>query len=216
MTRILIVDDHLIFAQSLAHLLRDEGDFEVVAIAQDEEEAKQMLEDKEIDLALVDIRMSAGETEGLELAEYIRKNFRHIKVIILSMHKHGAYIHRMFNTGIAGYLLKNAPAAEVIKAIRQVIGGKRYYPMDIRDAMDDFILNSEEPVKKDFHLTPTEQYILELIAEGLTSGEISKKMGNKESTVEVHRRNILSKFGVSKVAKLVKEAIRRGFLSVEE
>ncbi|MEZ4830327.1 MAG: helix-turn-helix transcriptional regulator [Bacteroidia bacterium] len=82
--------------------------------------------------------------------------------------------------------------------------------------MDEFIMNSDEPVPQDFHLTPTEQYILEQIAEGLSSGEIAQKMGNKESTVEVHRRNLMAKFGVSKVTKMVKEAIRRGFLNVED
>ena len=214
MTRILIVDDHLVFAQSLAFLLAKQADMEVVAIAQDEEEAVKVLEEKEVDLALVDIRMSDGETEGLELAEYMRKHFRDIKVIMLSMHKHGAYIHRMFNAGIAGYMLKHAEAEEVINAIRKVMDGKRYYSIEIREAMDDFILNSEEPLRQDFHLTPTEQYILEQIAEGLTSVEISQKMGNKESTVEVHRRNIMAKFGVNKVAKMIREAIRRGFLQV--
>lgn len=212
MTRILIVDDHLVFAQSLAFLLEGQEDMEVAAIAQNEEEAEKILDEQDIDLALVDIRMSEGETEGLELAEYMRKHFRDIKVIMLSMHKHGAYIHRMFNAGVAGYMLKHAEADEVMDAIRKVISGKRYYPMDIREEMDDFILNSAEPIKQDFHLTPTEQYILEQIAEGLTSAEISQKMGNKESTVEVHRRNIMAKFGVNKVAKMIREAIRRGFL----
>jgi len=218
MIRILIVDDHRLFAESMAHRLRGEEDIQIVAITHDEAEAENLLEEHtgKIDLALLDIRISAGETEGLELAELIRKQHPQVRVIILSMHLHGAYIHRMFNAGIGGYLLKSTGIEDVLKAIRRVHEGRRYYPPEIMDAMDDFIMQSDEVGPRQIHLTPTESYILELLAEGLSSKEISQRMGNKESTVEVHRRNILAKFGVNKVAKLVKEAIRQGFLSLDD
>ena len=215
MIRILIVDDHLVFAQALARLLQDEEDLDVLAIAKDEVEAEELLEKHSFDLALIDIRLSSGETEGLELAESIRKNYRNTKVIVLSMHKHGAYIHRMFNAGVSGYLLKHVEAFELLKAIQYVKNGQRYFPVKIRAAMEDYIVNKTMPLLKEIHLTPTEKYVLELIAEGMTSSRIAKKMGNKESTVEVHRRNIMAKFGVNKAAKLVNEAYRLGFLNVE-
>ena len=216
MIKILIVDDHQLFAESIA--LREEADIQVVAIARDEEEARELLDNHAggIDLALLDIRMSTGETEGLELAEDIRRQHRQVKVIMLSMHLHGAYIHRMFNAGIGGYLLKNTSIDEVLQAIHAVHEGRRYYPPEIMEAMDAFILGGDDIGPREVQLTPTETYILEQIAEGLSSKEISEKMGNKESTVEVHRRTILAKFGVNKVAKLIKEAIRHGFLSLEE
>lgn len=160
--------------------------------------------------------MSSGETEGLDLAEYIRRHFPSVKVIMLSMHLHGAYIHRMFNAGIGGYLLKSTSLEVVLEAIHRVNQGKRYFPMEIMDAMDEFIMSGADIAPKNVQLTPTEAYILELIAEGMSSKEISQKMGNKESTVEVHRRNILAKFGVKKVALLIREAIRMGFLSVDD
>lgn len=218
MIKILIVDDHTVFAESLAHRLQEESDIEIIGLAPDEQEAERLLEEQiaNIDVALLDIRLSNGESEGLDLAEHIRKDFPSIRVIMLSMHLHGAYIHRMFNSGIGGYLLKNTGMDELLLAIRRVADGKRYYPQEIMDAMDKFIMGSDPISPQKIHLTPTESYILELLAEGLSSKEISQKMGNKESTVEVHRRNILAKFGVKKVAKLVKEAIRLGILSVEK
>ncbi|MEL6694781.1 MAG: response regulator transcription factor [Bacteroidota bacterium] len=218
MIRILIVDDHTVFAESIAHRLAEEEDIHIMGLAADEVIAEQILEKEvsNIDVVLLDIRLSQGEAEGLELAEHIRKNFPQIKVIMLSMHLHGAYIHRMFNSGIGGYLLKNTGIDEVLYAIRCVAAGKRYYSQEIMSTMDEFILSGAPVNPQKIHLTPTESYILEQLAEGLSSREISQKMGNKESTVEVHRRNILAKFGVNKVAKLVKEAIRLGFLSIEK
>lgn len=218
MINILIVDDHQLFAESIAHRLREEEDIHVMELAQDETEAQEILTANpgKIDLVLLDIRMSAGETEGLDLAEYIRRHFPSVKVIMLSMHLHGAYIHRMFNAGIGGYLLKSTSLEVVLEAIHRVNQGKRYFPMEIMDAMDEFIMGGTDIAPKNVQLTPTEAYILELIAEGMSSKEISQKMGNKESTVEVHRRNILAKFGVKKVALLIREAIRMGFLSVDD
>lgn len=217
MINVLIVDDHQLFAESIAHRLREEEDIHVMELAKDETEAQEILTANpgKIDLVLLDIRMSAGETEGLDLAEHIRRHFPSIKVIMLSMHLHGAYIHRMFNAGIGGYLLKNTSLEVVLEAIHRVNQGKRYFPMEIMDAMDEFIMGGTDIAPRDIQLTPTEAYILELIAEGMSSKEISQKMGNKESTVEVHRRNILAKFGVKKVALLIREAIRLGFLSVD-
>lgn len=218
MINILIVDDHQLFAESIAHRLREEEDIHVMELAQDETEAQEILTANpgKIDLVLLDIRMSSGETEGLDLAEYIRRHFPSVKVIMLSMHLHGAYIHRMFNAGIGGYLLKSTSLEVVLEAIHRVNQGKRYFPMEIMDAMDEFIMSGADIAPKNVQLTPTEAYILELIAEGMSSKEISQKMGNKESTVEVHRRNILAKFGVKKVALLIREAIRMGFLSVDD
>lgn len=217
MINVLIVDDHQLFAESIAHRLREEENIHVFGLAKNESEAQETLTANpgNIDLVLLDIRMSAGETEGLDLAEYIRRYFPTVKVIMLSMHLHGAYIHRMFNAGIGGYLLKNTSLEVVLEAIHRVYQGKRYFPMEVRDAMDEFIMSGTEITPKNIQLTPTEAYILELIGEGMSSREISQKMGNKESTVEVHRRNILAKFGVKKVALLIREAIRLGFLSVD-
>lgn len=217
MINVLIVDDHQLFAESIAHRLREEENIHVFDLAKDEEEAQKTLTENpgKIDLVLLDIRMSAGETEGLDLAEEIRRHFPKVKVIILSMHLHGAYIHRMFNAGIGGYLLKNTSLEVVLEAIQRVYQGKRYFPPEIMEAMDEYIMSGTDISPRNIHLTPTEAYILELISEGLSSREISQKMGNKESTVEVHRRNILAKFGVKKVALLIREAIRLGFLSIE-
>ncbi len=217
MINVLIVDDHQLFAESIAHRLREEENIHIFGLAKNESEAQETLTANpgHIDLVLLDIRMSAGETEGLDLAEYIRRYFPTVKVIMLSMHLHGAYIHRMFNAGIGGYLLKNTSLEVVLEAIHRVYQGKRYFPMEVRDAMDEFIMSGTDITPKNIQLTPTEAYILELIGEGMSSREISQKMGNKESTVEVHRRNILAKFGVKKVALLIREAIRLGFLSVD-
>lgn len=218
MIRILIVDDHAVFAESLAHRLENEESLRVVATAHNAESAKQILENshKEIDLALVDIRIEQNDTEGMELASFIKKVYRRIRVIMLSMHNEGSYGKRMLDAGILGYVLKSSHIQEVLKAIRYVHEGKRYYSREIEESMAKYKKKANETKISNINLTPSEKKILNYIAKGLSSKDISDKMGNKESTVEVHRRNIFHKFGVNKVALLITEAIRLKFIDMED
>lgn len=217
MTHILIVDDHAVFAESLEHRLNNEEDFKVIATASDASEAKGFLTDKahSINIALLDIRIKNNETEGLELATYIRKSYRGIKVIMLSMHSEGSYGKIMLDAGIEGYVLKSSHIEEVIKAIRYVNQGKRYYSKEIEDSIGLFEKKKEKIKESKIVLTKTEKRILNYLADGLSSREIAEEIGNKEATVEVHRRNIFAKFGVNKVALLIKKAIALGFIEVK-
>lgn len=218
--RIMIVDDHPVFGEALAYRLRQEDGLEVVKLAHTVKEASQVLDLAEIpiDLVLLDISLKNGkkDTEGLDLAEDVKKNYSETKVIMLSTHYEGAYIHRMFNAGIDGYVSKNAHTDELIKAINSVSQKRRYYSQEVRDEMEKHIINNKGLPNQAIRLTPTEEYTLSLIAEGMTSKQISQRMGNKETTVEVHRRNLMIKFGVKNVARLITEAIRRGFINVND
>lgn len=214
----MIVDDHAVFAESLAHRLENEESLHVVAIAHNAETAKQILENshKEIDLALVDIRIEQNDTEGMELASFMKNEYRKIKVIMLSMHNEGSYGKRMLDAGIPGYVLKSSHIQEVLKAIRFVHEGKRFYSREIEESLAKYKNKTHETKESNINLTPSEKKILKYISKGLSSKDISDEMGNKESTVEVHRRNIFSKFGVNKVALLITEAIRLGFIDMNE
>ncbi|MDW3650181.1 MAG: response regulator transcription factor [Bacteroidia bacterium] len=214
MTHILIVDDHAVFAESLEHRLNNEEDFKVIATASDAAEAKGFLTDKahSINIALLDIRIKNNETEGLELASYIRNSYRGIKVIMLSMHSEGSYGKKMLDAGIEGYVLKSSHIEEVIRYVNQ---GKRYYSKEIEDSIGLFEKKKEKIKESKIVLTKTEKRILNYLADGLSSREIAEEIGNKEATVEVHRRNIFAKFGVNKVALLIKKAIALGFIEVK-
>jgi len=214
----MIVDDHAVFAESLAHRLENEDNLTVVAIAKNAEEARKFLEnmDQTIDLALVDIRIEDNDTEGLELATYIKKQHARVKIIMLSMHNEGAYAKKMLDSGILGYVLKSAHIQEVLQAIRLVSQGRRFYSREIEDSMASYNHRAHKVKASNIILTPSEVKVLQLIAEGLSSKDISDQMGNKESTVEVHRRNIFAKFGVKKVVPLITEAIRLKFIDMEK
>ena len=216
MTHILIVDDHAVFAESLEHRLNNEEDFKVISTAADAAEAKNFLSENahKLNIALLDIRIKNNETEGLELASYIRNTYRGIKVIMLSMHSEGSYGKKMLDAGIEGYVLKSSHIEEVIKAIRYVNEGKRYYSKEIEESIQLFDQRKEKIEESKIVLTKTEKRILVLLADGLSSREIAEKIGNKEATVEVHRRNIFAKFGVNKVALLIKKAIALGFIDL--
>ncbi|MEL6257081.1 MAG: response regulator transcription factor [Bacteroidota bacterium] len=217
MTHILIVDDHAVFAESLEHRLNNEEDFKVISTASDAAEARVFLSKNahDLNIALLDIRIKNNETEGLDLATFIRSSFRGIKVIMLSMHNEGSYGKKMLDAGIEGYVLKSSHIEEVIKAIRYVNQGKRYYSKEIENSIRDFERRRERIEETKIVLTRTEKRILNYLADGLTSREIAKEIGNKEATVEVHRRNIFAKFGVKKVALLIKKAIALGFIDVK-
>ncbi|MEM6806731.1 MAG: response regulator transcription factor [Bacteroidota bacterium] len=217
MTHILIVDDHAVFAESLEHLLNNEDDFKVISTASDAAEAKDFLTKNahRLNVALLDIRIKNNETEGLDLATFIRSTFRGIKVIMLSMHSEGSYGKKMLDAGIEGYVLKSSHIEEVIKAIRYVNEGKRYYSQEIEDSIRAFEKKKEKIKESKIILTRTEKRILLLLADGLSSREIAEEIGNKEATVEVHRRNIFAKFGVNKVALLIKKAIALGFIDLK-
>lgn len=216
MTHILIVDDHAVFAESLEHRLNNEEDFKVISTASDAVEAKDFLTKNahKLNIALLDIRIKNNETEGLDLASYIRNTYRGIKVIMLSMHSEGSYGKKMLDAGIEGYVLKSSHIEEVIKAIRYVNEGNRYYSKEIEDSIQLYNQKKEKIEESKIVLTKTEKRILLLLADGLSSREIAEKIGNKEATVEVHRRNIFAKFGVNKVALLIKKAIALGFIDL--
>ena len=215
--QVLIIEDHSYFADLLEVQLKDKFGFKVLAKLATAKEAYEFVEQQHLKLyaVFVDLRLGEepeNEHEGLELAIDIKSRYPQKKVIILSMSQDGALIDKAFARSIDAYLLKGDAAAEMEKAIKFIAEGKRYYGPRLREFQDIYIraknIRSEEVVNP----TPTEVKVLKCLAQGMNSKEISVKLGNKETTVDVHRRNLMSKFGVRNVAQLIAEAHKRGFL----
>lgn len=186
-------------------LLTEEGDINVLAEASNGREALTALETIKPDLLLLDISMP--EVNGLEVTQHVREKYPTMPILILTMHEDERYFFQLLRAGATGYIVKGAAPNDLVSAVRAVAAGQAYlYPSLAR-------LLAKEP---DTVLSARELEVLQLTAQGLTAREVGKKLSISSNTVERHRANIMSKLGVSNRAELIRYAIRRGLLSIED
>lgn len=205
MIRVLLADDHQVFREGICSFFDGEEEMEVVAQAANGEEVIELLKkDKAIDVIVMDISMPVKN--GVDTAEWIKQNEQNVKTIMLTMHESQAYIRRLLELGVDGYLLKTTSKGELLQAVRSVVNGTKFYGADVQQAfMNSF--NSDSMVSE-IKLTKREREILELICEELSTNEIADKLFISAYTVETHRKNLLSKTGAKNVAGLVKFALQ--------
>ncbi|MBN9418761.1 MAG: response regulator transcription factor [Candidatus Eremiobacteraeota bacterium] len=202
---VLIVEDHPVVRSGIRMLLTEEGDIDVLAEASNGREALQCLETITPDLLLLDISMP--EVNGLEVTQHVREKYPTMPILILTMHEDERYFFQLLRAGATGYIVKGAAPNDLVSAVRAVAAGQAYlYPSLAR-------LLAKEP---DTVLSARELEVLQLTAQGLTAREVGKKLSISSNTVERHRANIMSKLGVSNRAELIRYAIRRGLLSIED
>jgi len=171
------------------------------------------------DIVLVDVGMP--DLNGIETTRKIHAVDRHIAVIALSMHSDERYVTGMLDAGARGYLLKTCDAAELLRAIQAVRRGKLYVTSDLTHVLVDRLHASGPGSARTGTppadaLTPREREVLQLIAEGLTSKEISGRLGTTLKTVETHRTNLIRKLDLHSIAELTKYAIREGLTGLAE
>lgn len=213
-TSIVLADDHSLVRDGIRALLESETDLEVIGEASNGKEAIAMVEQKNPDLLIIDIRMP--EMNGIEAVEKLSSQKSPVKAIILSMHDSEEYILQSVSAGAKGYLLKDTDKTEFIKAIHTVREGGKYYSGDISNVLVNNLLNptakiTESPsanvvTNNPFDLTNKELKVLELVLSGLTNKQISEKLQNSKRTVETHRFNLMRKMEVKNLIDLSKKA----------
>ncbi len=208
-TRILIADDHEILAGGIAEMLDKYEEFQVVATAKDGSEAIEIVKKESVDFAILDLNMP--KLNGIETTDKLKKEFPHIKVLILSMFDREGYIQNALDVGVDGYLLKNVNEQEMVNAIHRIIAGKTYFSQDVMEKMANKMRIYGE-VEGGIKLSKIERQILTLIAEGDTSDEIAAKLDQGTHSVTSYRKILLQKFEAKNVSHLVKEAYERGYL----
>jgi two-component system response regulator NreC len=207
---VLIADDHTIVRSGVRLLLEGEPDIEVVGEALDGSEALALAETLRPDVVLMDITMPG--IDGLEATRQIKARWPDIKVLALTMHRAEEYFFEMLQAGASGYVLKAAETGELIHAVRVVAQGEVFlYPAMARQLVQDY-LNRVGDAASDPSLSPRENEILRLLAEGYSSKEIAEKLVVSPSTVHTHRNNLMSKLGLSNRRELIQYAQRRGLL----
>jgi DNA-binding NarL/FixJ family response regulator len=201
--RILCVDDHTMIRKGLTTVLEQEPDMEVVAYAADGEEAIAKYKKYRPDVTLMDLQLPG--MSGFDAIRAIREKFPKAKIIVLTMYRGEADVTRALNVGAAAYLVKNAPASELIETIRVVNdGGQRPLPATI----------SRNPTGEP-PLTPREEEVVQLLAKGLRNKQIAGMLNISEDTVQSHVKSIFVKLGVHDRTEALVAAIRLGIVHLD-
>ena len=201
--KILIADDHILFIKGLKMLLMVSDDVEVVSVAHNGQEVLDILEEKEVDIILMDINMPV--LNGYQATLRIKQDFPKVKVIVLSMLADVMSVTKLLDAGADGYLFKNADEEELFEAFEAVMNGEIYITKKIRDKLPDFEKTISLP--EEVTLSSREKEIARLIMEGYTNTEISEDLFISIRTAETHRKNILAKLNLKNTASLVKYLI---------
>jgi DNA-binding NarL/FixJ family response regulator len=212
---IILVDDHPIVRQGLRHLLDDEPDFKVLGEAGDGVEALLLVERLKPDILIVDMMMPG--LNGLEVLRQIKKISPMTRTIVLSMQSADAYVIEAVKNGAAGYVLKETGPSELVDALREVNRGNQYFSAKLSKRLELNGLGVEDaPLDTYETLTTREREILQMVAEGRSSAEIGKKLAISPRTVEVHRSNLMKKLSLGNQSELIRYAIKRGIIPINE
>lgn len=195
--KLLLVDDHPLVRDGLKARLESIEHFEIVGEAGNQEDALQLALSMAVDLILMDINL--GRSSGIQLTAELLKRHPQISVVILSMHDRAEYVTQAIEAGAKGYVLKDAPAEEIIKAINSVAAGVSYFSSGLKP--------EESTLKPSSPLTMREQCILESIATGKSNKHIARELDLSVRTVETHRLNIKRKLNIDGQADLIRYAL---------
>jgi DNA-binding NarL/FixJ family response regulator len=212
-TRILLADDHALVRAGFRALLHELG-MQVVAEANNGNEALRLIELHQPNVVLMDIAMP--ELNGLEATARVVDAFPNVRVIILSMYANVEYARRALRAGAAGYLLKNAKAAELQTAIHVVTQGEAYLSPTVTKFIAADYATSVGDDKAALRLTPRQFEILQLLAKGYSRKQIAEKLVISVKTFDTYRAQLMQQLDVQDAAGLVRAATQMGLLSPDE
>lgn len=209
--RVLIADDHTMVRESLVKVLEAGGDVEVVAQAADGIEALEKAELTRPDIVVTDLAMP--RLSGLEVVRRLREKLPNTRVLVLTMHQEDEYVLQAVRAGASGYLVKDSASSELLAAVRSLHAGRGHFGPQASRALAEQMQrperNAEDPYGR---LTPREREVFHLVAEGLTTKEIARKLDISVKTAENHRSRVLDKLDMRNSAELVRYALRKGLL----
>lgn len=214
--RIVLADDHQVVRQGLRSLLEAEPDFQVIGETGDGLEAKLLVERLKPNVLVTDLMMPG--LNGLELARQIASRHSTTRVVILSMHANEAYVMEALRNGATGYVLKESGAPDLILAVRAAASGQRFLSPPLSErAIESYIQKAEGGAVDSYEtLTPREREVLQLAAEGHSNAEIAARLSISPRTAETHRGNLMRKLGLQGQTELIRYALRKGVLPMED
>ncbi|MBT2523765.1 response regulator transcription factor [Arthrobacter sp. ISL-28] len=211
-TRILLADDHALVRRGLRMILDAEPDLTVVAEAADGTEAVAAATAGGVDLAVLDIAMP--QMTGIQAARQISRSAPDVRILILSMYDNEQYFFEALRAGASGYVLNSVADRDLIEACRAAMRGESFlYPGAVTALIRDYLERDRRGDRRpDSILTPREEQITKLIAEGNSTKEIAEILRISVKTVDRHRANVLQKLGLRDRLDLTRFAIRTGLI----
>ena len=216
MIRIVVADDHDVVRRGLRSFLEIDPEFSIVGEAANGLEVAPLIEELQPDVLILDMTMP-GKT-GLEVTQEIMQRWPQTRVIILSMHSDEALVQKALSYGAAGYVIKDSTSADIGRAIRDVVAGRRFLSSPLSERAIEAFMRNAPQVGFDAYttLTAREQEVLKLAAQGLNNAEIGTQLAISPRTAETHRSRMMHKLGLRTQTELVRYAIKRGILPLDE
>jgi two-component system response regulator NreC len=212
MITIVLADDHHVVRQGLRSLLETEPDMQIIGETADGLEAVRLVENLQPDVLVLDLMMRG--ISGLEVTREVDKHSPQTKVVILSMYSNEAYVLEALHAGAKAYILKEATADELVRAIREAAAGRRYLCSALSEhAIEAYLKKSEKTAMDPFDtLTTREREVMQLAAQGCTNADIAKRLYISRRTVEAHRASMMQKLGLHTQTDLIRYALQRRIL----
>lgn len=216
MIKVLIADDHKMFADGIESILRNEDNIQVVGICYDGLSVFDEITEKSPDVILLDISLPG--MSGIDVCKRLTGMHPQVRVLAVSMHNESSLVSEILKNGAMGYILKNTGKTELVTAIQRVYEGKSYFSKDVSETIMRGLVQEGEQRRKPepkFLLSEREKEILNLIADQYTTQEIAAKLHVSFKTVEGHRRNLFAKLDVRNAAGLIRVALENNLLGVQ-
>lgn len=212
--RLLLVDDHAVVRGGLRMLLENEMDFVIVGEAGSGQQALEGTDQLSPDVVIMDITLP--DMSGIEVTRRLKQKHPKTAIVALTIHEDQQYFFEMLQAGASAYVPKRAAPDDLISAIRAANRGETYiYPSLAKLLVNDFLRRGGNGGQTTAvsGLTPREQQVLSLLAEGRTNEEIAAELVISPHTVARHRENLMGKLGLHNRGELVKYAIRKGLIN---
>lgn len=206
--RVLLADDHTLVVEALKKLL--ENEFEIVGMVHDGRTLLQVAPNLKPDVVLVDISMPM--LNGLDAGRQLKKLLPNTKLIVLTVNEDFEVASEALHAWASGYLLKNSPASELIRAISDVLKGRRYVALPIAKRQMEEFIRDPRPVRAR-NLTSRQREVLQLLGEGRSMKEAAAVLQVATRTIAFHKYRIMEEYGLRSNSDLVRFAIKEHVLA---
>ena len=215
---ILIVDDHPLFREGLKTIVSRDEDFSVCAEAGSGQEGIDLAKAHQPDIVLVDISMP--DKSGIQVIRELKTDLPQTRFVIISMHSEADYIVEAFRAGATGYIIKESAAGQLIQGLNTVAAGNLFLDSALSQEVVFKLLQTKSDAEDGqgdpyTTLTPREQEVMRMLAEGLNAKAVAEQLFISPKTVENHRTNLMKKLGLKSSVELVRYAARLGLIDIE-
>jgi NarL family two-component system response regulator LiaR len=214
-TKVLIADDHSTFSEGLQRVLSEEQDMQVVGIARNGEQAVVMAREFQPDVVIMDIAMPI--LNGIEATRQIKEMLPTTAVLVLSAYGYAPYVFSVLEAGAGGYLLKNTPMRELIRAIRSLRNGESVFDQEVAEkVLKNLVKSWRGGLATSNQLKPRELEVIRLGARGLSNEEIAEKLNISPRTVQTHFTHIFTKLEVGSRLEAILRCLKEGWLLLDD